>query len=172
MVSEMVIATADDNGALSAITTDDDRKYVVANAPTGYIPRARYRVMATFYPTDGGKVSLRELALCHVLRDSTSCVRHDPTSVVSAWRGGRFINMQLSPSTRGERTHYWGFAIDSVVGRVHHVSLHHGQNDDPYAYSTTVYASLPIDSTHAAAGDTIVLTVHTGKDIHSWNFVR
>ena len=160
IVSEFADIFSDNRGAFIKFATDDDKTYLIQNKVTGYQPNAFYRGVCGFVP-DGTSATLYQLDAVYILRDSTSRVCHDPINVTSIWRAGKYINMQLTPKTRGNG-HFWGYCTDST--RVGHIflSLHHNQNKDPLAYSETVYASLPVDSLKGVGlGDSITLSICT-----------
>ena len=104
----------------------------------------RYRAVCGFIP-HGEAATLQYATGAYLLRDSTElAIESNATGVVSVWKSGRYINMQLSPLTQGG-TQYWGYRCDSISGRTVHLCLHHRQNGDPLSYTKTVYASILID---------------------------
>lgn len=163
VISEFVDIDADDQGRLVSITTDDDQRYTISAPLAGYHPGGKYRGVCDFVPS-GSSADVRSLQPVHYLRDSSSVVAHDPIAVYSVWSTRRYINMQLRPMTQGA-TQAWGFSLDSIKGETAFLSLHHNQEGDPLAYSTDVYASLPLDSVEQ---DSIQFTIHTFKGLKTW----
>ena len=91
------------------------------------------------------------------------------------WRGGGYLNLQLTPKTQGG-TQLWGYRTDSVrtaaSGQAfYHFSLYHRQPDDPYSYSATVYASLPLFQVDGLQpGDSLSFTALTFEGRKTWRF--
>ena len=87
--------------------------------------------------------------------------------------GGDYLNLHLAPKTQGGRQE-WGYRTDSTrssyTGTIYHLSLYHRQPGDPYSYSTTVYASLPLLPLGLQEGDSIAFTVLTFDGRKTWQF--
>ncbi|MCD8303018.1 MAG: hypothetical protein LUC44_08405 [Prevotellaceae bacterium] len=144
IVTELVDGLTNSRGEMEKILTDDDVYYSLTNPQSGLVPNAAYRCLCG-YTADGVNATLYTLSGAYLLRDSTEVAVKDPLAIVSAWQTRRYINLHLSVKTQGG-TQYFGYVTDSIVGRHAYLSLHHRQNGDPEAYSTDVYASLPLDS--------------------------
>lgn len=167
MVSEFVSVKANDNGLLYEFVNDRDMTFTITNHLEGYKPKAVYRAVCG-YSFQGKEATLYQLTGAYLLRDSMENAKKDPTNVLSVWRAGKFINMQLTPKTQGG-IQYWGFATDSIHAGHAFLSLHHNQNNDPTAYTENVYASLPVDSIkNITKGDTITLKINTFTGIKTW----
>ncbi|MCD8266287.1 MAG: hypothetical protein LUC33_03940 [Prevotellaceae bacterium] len=144
LITEMADGMTDGSGTLTTIITDGDEQYSLTNPQTGYVPNALYRLLCG-YTVEGQAATLYTLEGVRILRDSTSVAQRDPLTIVSAWQTSRYLNLHLSVKTQGG-THCFGYITDSIVGEHLYLSLHHNQNQDPEAYSTDVYASIPLDS--------------------------
>lgn len=159
VLTELCCLQTNSAGEFSTLILDGGTRYAVSNPQSGYHASALYRVLCGFIP-DGKSARLYQLSAAYFLRDSTEVQRHDPVTILSTWRSGRFLNFHLAPKTQGG-TQYWGYAIDKVVMSdtetnekgepltTAYLSLHHNQNGDPTSYTTDVYASIPLDSIHA-----------------------
>ena len=172
VITEFAMIRTDNAGTMIEFTTDDERIYTITNPLNGYAKNVKYRAVCGFVP-DGQKAHLYNATGAYLLRDSTE-LAHEPDAlgVVSVWRAGHFVNMQLSPLTQGG-TQYWGYRIDSIRGQMTHLSLHHRQNADPLSYTQTVYASLPIDSLKAVPeDDSIAFHIKTFKGYKVWKFKK
>ena len=167
VISEFVDIKSDSQGCLVSILTDTDQNYTIASPITGYRPNAKYRGACGYVPV-GQVAHVRSLQPVQYLRDSSKVVRHDPIAVYSVWGTRRYVNMQLRPMTQGGQQ-YWGFAVDSILGRTAYLSLHHNQGNDLQAYSTDVYASLSLDSIKQ---DSIQFTIHTFKGLKTWTITK
>lgn len=172
VITEFAMLKTDENGTMTEMTTDNERTYALANPQSGYEKNVRYRAVCGFIP-HGEAATLQYATGAYLLRDSTElAIESNATGVVSVWKSGRYINMQLSPLTQGG-TQYWGYRCDSISGRTLHLCLHHRQNGDPLSYTQTVYASIPIDSLRAvSAGDTIALHILTFQGDRLWTFPK
>ena len=172
IITEFAMIRTDDAGTMIELTTDDERTYTLSNPQSGYDKNVKYRAVCGFVP-DGQIATLYHATGAYLLRDSTKLAYEpDALGVVSVWSSGHFINMQLSPLTQGG-TQYWGYRLDSIRGRMTHLSLHHRQNGDPLSYTQTIYASLPIDSLKIVPkGDSIALHFKTFNGDRVWKFKK
>lgn len=167
ILTEFVDVHSNLDGVLCQFTTDSEKTFPIANPQTGYKANSIYRCVCG-YVLEGNLARLYQLSGVYLLRDSTTCACQDPVSVVSVWRAGHYVNMQLSPKTQGG-TQYWGYSTDSLNREKAYLSLHHRQNADPLSYSQTVYASLPVDSLEC---DSIILRIHTFDGIKTFSLRR
>ena len=172
VVTDFAMIRSDNAGTMIEFTTDDECTYTLSNPQSGYDKNKRYRAVCGFVP-DGQTATLYHATGAYLLRDSTKLAYEpDALGVVSVWSSGHFINMQLSPLTQGG-TQYLGYRLDSIRGRMAHLSLHHRQNGDPLSYTQTVYASLPIDSLKIVPkGDSIALHFKTFNGDRVWKFKK
>ncbi|MBR6140507.1 MAG: NigD-like N-terminal domain-containing protein [Bacteroidaceae bacterium] len=172
VVTEFAIIQTDNAGTMTQLTTDDNRTYTISNPQKGYKKNVKYRAVCGYIP-DGQTAYLYNATEAHVLRDSTELAYEpDPIKVTSVWQSGRYINMHLSPLTQGGRQ-YWGYRCDGVSGNTTHITLHHRQNGDPLSYTTTVYASIPIDDFETVpAVDIITLHIKTFDGEQVWTFQK
>ena len=172
VVTEFAMIKTNDSGMLAELTTDDERTYTISNPQDGYDKNVMYRAVCGYVP-DGQTATLYHATGAYLLHDSTKLsYEPDAIKVVSVWKSGRYINMQLSPLTQGG-IQYWGYRIDNVHDRTAHITLHHCQNHDPLSYMQTVYASLPMDSLKTiSAGDSIALHIKTFNGEQVWTFQK
>ena len=172
VVTEFAVIRTNDAGTMVEFTTDDGRTYAISNPQEGFKKSFRYRAVCGYVP-DAQKAFLRHATEAYLLHDSTAlAISPDPIKVTSVWQSGRYINMHLSPLTQGGRQ-YWGYRIENVSGKTTHISLHHRQNGDPLSYTTTVYASLHVDSlTTIPAGDSLALHIKTFNGEQVWAFQK
>ena len=169
IITEFVDVHSNNKGVLYEFTNDRAQTYQIVNTLEGFDTSAVYRSVCGYVP-EGSKATIYQLLGVAVLRDSTAVVRHDPVGLLSAWRAGEYINMQLAPLTQGGK-HYWGFAIDSIAPQHIYLSLHHNQNGDPTSYTQTTYASLYMKHIEGFnASDTISLSLATFDGWHHYTF--
>lgn len=168
VLTEFADIRSDSDGRLSDFTTDGGLTLRIRNELTGYAPSRVFRALCG-YVAQGDEATLFELQGVWLLRDSSAIARHDPTGVLSVWPTARYLNMQLSPMSHGGQ-HHWGFATDSVKPGHAYLSLHHNQNGDEPAYSSTVYASLPLDSIPGLQpGDSLSLSIQTFQGVRTFH---
>ena len=168
IITEFADMRVDSTGMATTLTLDDGTTLGITNHLTELEPKSTYRVVSGFTKEDG-RATIYSLTGAYILRDSTSTPKSDPTGILSAWRAGKYINLQLSPKTQDCSRQYWGYCMDSITPHHAHLSLYHNQNGDPTSYSTTVYASLPVDSIKGIdEGDTITLSINTFKGTREW----
>lgn len=172
VITEFAMIKTDGSGTMTELVTDDEHIYTIANPQEGYKKDTLYRAVCGFVP-DGRTAILYHATGAYLLRDSTArACEPDAINVVSVWKSGRYINMQLSPLSQGGKQ-YWGYRIDNVKGRTTHVTLHHRQNGDPLSYTQTVYASLHVDDFKTVpSGDSIALHIVTFKGDRVWTFQK
>lgn len=170
LITEMADILTDEEGTLCQLHTDSEVNYQLTNPVAGYAPSVAYRILADYTDEGNGRATLYQMTPAYILRDSTACGQTHPTGVLSVWRASRYINLRLTPKTKGGQM-YFGFLVDSIrPGRVF-LSLHHNQHSDPLAYTREVYASLPVDSIPGLqAGDSVSLTVRTFDGQKTWSF--
>lgn len=169
IITEMADVYTDSHGVIVKFITDAGVTYQVTDGQDKLEPDAIYRILCGYVPS-GENATIFQAQGVYILRDSSAVAKTDPTAVKSVWKGGKYINMYLSPLTQGG-TQYWGFITDSIKGGHAWLSLHHDQNADPLSYTQPTYASLPIDSIRGIQeGDVITLTIKTFNGTASWNF--
>ena len=169
LISEFADLQSSKEGISQSFMLDDGTEYGIANPVEKLKPNATYRMMVTYALGEDRKAWLYGLEGVYYLRDSSEVAKSDPTGVLSAWRAGKYINLQLAPKTQDGNRQYWGYCMDSITPHHAHLSLYHNQNGDPTSYSTTVYASLPVDSIKGIdEGDTITLSINTFKGTREW----
>lgn len=171
VLTELADIHTNDEGTMTKMTLDNGVSYQLSNPQKGYKKNVRYRAVCNYVPS-GETARIYRMDGAHFLRDSSAVGVKDPTPVVSAWRAGKYINMQLAPLTQGG-VQYWGFIIDKVEPGHAFVSLHHRQNGDPLSYTQPSYASLPVDSIKdIKAGERITLSITTLKGERTWEFLK
>ncbi|MBQ0048822.1 MAG: NigD-like N-terminal domain-containing protein [Bacteroidales bacterium] len=159
IITELCCLHTTSNGTFGHLQLDNGTRYTISNPQSGYHASVSYRVLCGFVPK-GGEAEIYQLSAALLLHDSTAVQQHDPVSILSSWRSGRFLNFHLAPKTQGG-TQYWGYVVDRIDTSCSetnaqgeplttaYVSLHHNQNADPTSYTTDVYASIPLDSIQA-----------------------
>ncbi len=171
IITEMADLYTNNKGVCEKFTTDAGVTYTVTNGQDKLVPNALYRVLCGYVPS-GNSATIYQSQNVYYLRDSTARAKTDPTGVKSAWRGGKYINMYLSPLTQGGKQ-YWGFITDSIKSGHAWVSLYHNQNNDPLSYTQPTYASLPVDSIKGIQqGDIITLCINTFNGPQTWDFKK
>ena len=182
LITEFAELQTDGTGTGVSFTTDGGEDYAINSPLGGLQPDAVYRVVCGYEPTGGLRdglpvARLYTLENAVLLQPSEAPSAEDaPTGVTAVWRGGGYLNLQLTPKTQ-DGTQLWGYRTDSVrtaaSGQAfYHFSLYHRQPDDPYSYSATVYASLPLFQVDGLQpGDSLSFTVLTFEGRKTWRFL-
>ena len=181
LITEFAELQADGTGTGVSFTTDGGEDYAINSPLGGLQPDAVYRVVCGYEPTGGLRDGL-PVARLYTLENAVllqpseaPSAEDEPTGVTAVWRGGGYLNLQLTPKTQGG-TQLWGYRTDSVrtaaSGQAfYHFSLYHRQPDDPYSYSATVYASLPLFQVDGLQpGDSLSFTALTFEGRKTWRF--
>ena len=181
LITEFAELQADGTGTGVSFTTDGGEDYAINSPLGGLQPDAVYRVVCGYEPTGGLRDGL-PVARLYTLENAVllqpseaPSAEDEPTGVAAVWRGSDYVNLHLLPETQGG-TQLWGYRTDSVrstsSGRAYyHFSLYHRQPDDPYSYSTTTYASLPLFQVEELQpGDSLTFTGLTFDGLKTWHF--
>ncbi len=166
IITEMADCPTDDEGTMRAILLDDDTRLTLTNPQTGLKPSVTYRALAGFTRQADRQATLYSLTAAPLLRDSTAVAVCDPVGVASLWRTGRYLNLHLLPKTQGQGRQTWGYIVDSIADRHAYLRLHHRQDTDPTAYSTDLYASLPLFEVDA---DQFTIRIETFQGPREWD---
>jgi len=178
LITEMALLSSDASGNINSFTTDAGTTYTLTSSLTGAHANARWRFLVGYVLKESQRATIYSLDPVIVLRDSTArpTAYRDPVGFVSAWLGGGFVNLHLTPKTKGG-VQSWGFLRDStslnaVGGTTHHISLYHRQGSDPTAYSADTYLSLALDSVQheASTADSIKFTLITFSGKRAYQF--
>lgn len=175
LVTELADMPTDAEGTAHQFTTDEGKTFTLTTALHSLQPLATYRVMCGYVEQEGGLATLYQLKAVPLLQDTVTQLTH-PTGVDAAWRGGDYINVQLTPKTQGGNQ-LWGYAVQSVRpssqgGKAFTLMLTHDQQADPLSYTTTLHASIYLPQLEEISpGDSIYLSVNTFKGIKTWGLV-
>lgn len=182
LITEFAELQTDDTGRGVSFTTDKGMDYAINTPLNGLQSNAVYRVVCGYEPTGETRNSL-PVARLYTLENAvllqpseTPSTEDEPTGVAAVWRGSDYLNLQLTPKTQGG-TQLWGYRTDSIRTTTsgqsyYHLSLYHRQPDDPYSYSTTIYASLPLFQVDGLQpGDSLSFTLLTFNGHKTWRFV-
>ncbi len=169
----------DAGGTGTRFVTDDGKTYAINSPIRGLQPDTAYRLVCGYEVTAGYRAGcpvakVYTVEAVNLLKPEEGPPDNDdPLAVASIWDGGNYLNLHLSPKTQGG-TQEWGYRTDSTrpspTGTVYHLSLCHRQGGDPYSYSTTVYASLPLRPLGLREGDSIAFAVLTFDGRKTWWF--
>lgn len=178
IITEIVVAQADEQGLLTTIINDRGRAFQVSNEITGLKANERVRALIGYVVQTDGLVEVYSAQAVPTLSDVTDEEEpvRDPTGIESAWYGGGYLNFHFLPKTQGGRQG-WAFMQDSTQtndlgGTNYHLSLYHDQMEDAEAYSTHFYACVALDSiaTRFSVADSIVFVVNTYEGLRTWYF--
>ncbi len=184
LLTEFVELYSDESGNGTHFTTDNGNTYAINTPLQGLQAHAVYRLVCGYelteeYQEDYPVAKLYTLESVVVLQEEDTVAdadAGDPTGLTAIWRGGDYLNLQLAPKTQGGEQE-WNYRTDSITTsasgcRTFHLSLCHRQLDDPYSYSTTVYASLPLYNVGTLQkGDSLTFAIQTFDSRRVWHFV-
>ena len=155
LVSDFLVASTDANGKITTVRLDKGTTYdIAAQGISTNAPDTLLRCIAS-YTLDGDKMTMYNIS--HIFSENPVPARsllmaedgtqlmdtlpRDPMKVVSLWKDGGYINMQLGMLTTGVGTHAYAFCEDSVG---HYSLVHLRPQEDAESYTQKVYMSMPI----------------------------
>ena len=177
LINEFADLYSDQNGLGTKLITDNGNTYIPQTSIQNLLPEAVYRIICGFELTGNEKngypvVKVYQARNVTLLKEG-DLTETDPTNVISVWKGGNYINFRLTPKTQGG-TQNWGYKTEQITttttGKTYHLTLCHDQGDDPCAYTTTIYASLPFSGLNLQKGDSIAITIQTFDTTKVWQF--
>ncbi len=158
----------DHTGSPETIETDDGETHVVAENKSGFTssPDTTLRVVGYYEQVNGGvRIYSPSLTLSHApvyasaYADSSSTA---PVSLQSMWGGLKYLNIVLEVKNAGGM-HKLLLLEDSVRrsadGDNVYLSIYHNAYDDPEAYISRAYMSLPVESYLRSAGTSLKVNV-------------
>lgn len=73
-------------------------------------------------------------------------IKTDPCTIQGIWRGGSYINARMLVEGK-DQPHYVAFVDEGIAGEDYKeltIRLYHDQNNDPAAFTRTIYLSCPL----------------------------
>lgn len=155
LITDMMMASVNAAGGITTMTLDNGSSYDVhAQGITTDVKDTIVRCLASYtldqqnmtvYNVSGVLTDKPYLAE-DLLHDEEGkqvleSLPRDPMKVVSMWKSGGYINMQLGMLTTGNGTHAYAFCEDSVGA---YSLVHQRPADDAESYTQKVYMSMPI----------------------------
>ena len=180
LITEFMDLMTDATGNGSLLRNDKGATFLAESPLKDLQPEAVYRMVVGYALTGQSENGIPTVTLYNVERveilreDEETGNAADPLRVNSVWKGGGYINMNLSPLSQGGE-HQWGYrtagVTETATGQTWHVDLVHNQGDDPQSWSVTTYASLPLDYLdELQEGDSIAFTIQTFDGKKTWRF--
>lgn len=150
---DLVVAKTNSSGLLSKVTLDNGQSYDVASQRLDFHKAdTLFRCVAS-YELDGKKFNIYTIAnifsrkpvpLATFLEQegyTEETLPRDPVNVVSMWKSGGYINMQLGVLTTNNVTHSYAFCDE---GNGHYSLLHRRPLNAAESYTEVVFMSMPI----------------------------
>ncbi len=171
----------DSKGQTFQAINDDGETLKVDNPITGLKADTTYRYIAV-YIRNGSAIQLsnygRAISSKPVVFAGTDKVYTDPVRIQSLWKVDNYINATLQIQNKTEQ-HIMGFIDQGITTnsegkRIAHVQLFHNKNNDATAFTSTVYASLPLrvySDTLTKGQDSIYFTVNTEDGLQLWQYL-
>lgn len=142
VVTQMAEVSAEADGRLTQMTTDDGSTYRILNNLYAGNRRATYRMLCNYVVESDG-VTLMGSTGVWVLRPDAKPENTLPLTIVSAWKGGGYANLHLQYMRRSGK-HTLTLTQDSVVNGVTYLTVHHPWVKDIMAWTVDEYASIPL----------------------------
>lgn len=142
----------DDHGRAIQFIPDGGRKFTITNPPAvTYRPDTVYRAILS-YTSHGDKLTAYQFLPMpvHEARPLKTAPAHlDPVTLISAWRGGNYLNMRVGLAGSygaGHRLEIGELGIDSTHGeaRVLWLWLLHGAGNDRADFVSEVYLTVTL----------------------------
>lgn len=175
LITEFVDIPTDEYGCAHTIVNDDHTIFQLSNPIDGLQVSATYRAVCGYEITDWDKriITLYTIEAVDILKakDTPKC---DAVKVTAIWKGGDYLNMNLTPKTQGGKQE-WGYHIDNITNKqgysIYYISLFHDQKDDLPSYSDTHYACVYLPHlTDIQPSDSVYLTITTPDGNKTWGF--
>ncbi len=151
------------DGRVTTMTTDDDESYTISNELYAQEGNSVYRLLCTYTLDDNtasASITLHGTTAVWVLTPSQAPTQELDLSIVSAWKGGNYINMHLQYMYQ-EAQHTFTLTQDSVKDGITYLSIHHPYVEDNEAWTADAYASIPwtgLPTGHAVINETYEFT--------------
>lgn len=169
------------DGRVDRLVLDDGTVFPLSNTVILSEADTVRRAFVAFLVADNGTAQLggrQNVLTADPIVPHNVTLRQDPLSLVSAWRGGAYINLRLNLLTGpSEKNHYFGFFVEEVAenpngGRLLKLNLYHDQNGDDAYYTRAMYlcCSLRKYEELLTSGDSIRLNIETYKGPVSYTF--
>lgn len=172
VLTDFLVANTNENGIISTVTLDDGALYDVQrqNIATN-LKDTLFRCLAS-YTLAERTLSLYSINLVvsaqpcppeDFWEETDEALPRDPMNVISMWKSGGYINMQLGLLTTGLNGHQYGFCEDSVG---HYSLVHLRPEGDRESYTQKVYLSMPIPDSVS----NLTFSVYTYNGIYTRKF--
>ncbi len=182
-VQALADVTLSAEGARQQIMLDNGTTYMLTNAGAIALKDAETPCRAVVVYTVEDATHARLYNLLRVFCQSPSQleeaqIKHDPLTLESIWRSGRYVNLRMSLAGGTDVSHVLAFADEGITTqadgtRCLRLALSHEQTGTPAAYHTTTFASCPLNAyadALTAGTDSVSLTLTTTRGIETHTF--
>ncbi len=162
-IIEMADVATQWDGRVTTMTTDDSLSYPIANELYGKEGNTIYRLLCTYTldnSTSPATATIYGTTSVWVLTPSEAPEQELDLTVVSAWKGGAYINLRLQYMYRDVQ-HSITLSQDSVADGITYLRLHHPYVEDYEAWTIDAYASIPwegLPTNHVVINETYEFT--------------
>lgn len=163
VVTDLLLVKSDAQGRCSEVVLDNGAAYDVSWQNVGMDVRDSLMRCKGVYVIEQGKMTLYGLEAVFADKPYPTdafqvggepFLPRDPVKLVSMWRSGGYVNMQLGVMTSGQKGHLYAFCEDSAGV---YSLLHLRPSADAEAYTQTVYLSMPVPQ----AVETVTFSINT-----------
>lgn len=152
LITNFVVAETDASGILSRLRLDNGELHSIASQSINFgKPDTLFRCVASYAMENSGMKVYNITSVysnppipleTFIERGYTEeSLPRDPVKVVSVFKSGGYINMQLGVMTTGNSAHAYAFCEE---GDGLYSLLHQRPVNDPESYTMTVFLSMPI----------------------------
>jgi len=152
------------DGRVLELLTDREERFSAENSMATRHRDTIYRAYVLYVPVSDGRANVRQVTdilTDHIRIFGEGKVKTDPVELQAVWRGGRYLNFQLSiPVSSGHKAHYFGFAdcgrrTNTAGTTTLSLSLYHDKNGDGADYTRKAWMCCRLDGCGLVGGDSI-----------------
>lgn len=150
-ITNLAELTTDANGTVTQMRLDNGQTYTLANQIRLQRPDTTYRSIC-IYTQQGNSATISDYALTYSQRPITETtelsIKTDPCQMQSVWLSGNYLNARLLVQGKNQ-PHIIAFVDQGITtnndgSHTLTIRLHHDQNNDPQAFTRTIYLSCPL----------------------------
>ena len=168
LITDFAVVETGARGAITDVRFDNGVSYNVASQGLNFlVADTLFRCMVA-YTLDGDNIRLYNITHLFSVapkfvtdfgKSEVEDLPRDPVNVISMWRSGGYINMQLGILTTGGKYHSYAFCKDK---NGEFTLLHMRPTYDEESYTETLYMSMPIPEEYENAALTFSVNTYDG----------
>lgn len=173
LITDLVVAETNSSGKLAKITLDNGKSYDIGSVEVNFgVADTLYRCIASYALTETSMklysvaniYSHKPVPLAKFLEEyGEDNLPRDPVNLISMWKSGGYINIQIGVLTSGSKYHAYAFC-EEEKGK--YSLLHQRPLNDAESYTDVVFLSMPIPE----GLQTITFSVNTYEGVRTNTF--